>query len=65
MIIQHYKLKYRVEYSKKFLISLRLSLQEAQKSYCESSRYGYYWEDTGENLRTLRQHSGANFSRVR
>ena len=64
MIIQHYKLKYRPTYSKKFFLILRLRLQKSQKSFSASSRYGYYWEDAGENLRTLRQHSGANFSRV-
>ena len=56
--------KVSVEYSKKFLLRLRLRLQKSQKSFSASSRYGYYWEDAGENLRTLRQHSGANFSRV-
>ena len=36
--------KVSVEYSKKFLLRLRLRLQKSQKSFSASSRYGYYWE---------------------
>ena len=36
--------KVSVEYSKKFLLRLRLRLQKSQKSFSASSRYRYYWE---------------------